>query len=135
MRCLLVVMFVCGVARADAPTERYRLDAREGWLKIGGAKDQVPSCGPRATDFISKIGTLNVEVAADITINGVVWKPGPPSPNRISVVNDQLLEGFVLQVTFNQRRARTRGVLVVVGLSNDVLRCGDALGLEGRYER
>jgi hypothetical protein len=135
MRCLFIVMLTCGVAVADAPRDRYRLEAIEGWQQIGRAKNRVPSCGPRATDFIAKIGTLNVEVANDVTINGVAWKPGPPSPNRISVVNDQLLEGFVIQVTFNRRRASTAGVLVVVGLSNDVLQCGDALKLEGRYER
>ena len=136
MRFLLVLMVVGGVAFADAPKGRYRLEVEEGWLQINGpTKDPVPSCGPRAADFIAKIGTLKVEVANDVTVNGIVWKPGPPSPNRISVVNDQLLEGFVLQVTFDQGRASTRGVLVVVGLSNDVLQCGDALRLAGRYDR
>ena len=129
------MMLVCGVALADTPKGRYRLEAVEGWLQVGREKNRVPSCGRRASDFIAKIGALNVEIAKDVTVNGIVWKPGPPSPNRISVVNDQLLEGFVLQISFNRGRASTTGVLVVVGLSNDVLQCGDALRLEGRYER
>ncbi len=129
------MMLVCGFALADAPTGRYRLEAIKGWLQVGRERNRVPSCGRRASDFIATIGALNVVVANDVTVNGIVWKAGPPSPNRISVVNDQLLEGFVLQISFNRGRASTTGVLVVVGLSKDVLQCGDALRLEGRYER
>jgi hypothetical protein len=136
MRFLLVVMIVGGVAFADAPKGRYRLEVEEGWQQINRpTKDPVPSCGPRAADFIAKIGTLNVEVANEVKVNGIVWKPGPESPNRLSVINDQLLEGFVLQITFFRRGSIARGMLVLVGLSNDVLQCGDALRLEGQYGR
>ncbi len=135
MSFLSILILVCGVALADAPKRHYRLEVIEGWLPINGpANRQAPSCGRRATDFIANIGTLNVEVANDVTVNGIVWRPGPPSRNRISVMNDQLLEGFVLQIAFNRGRTHTIGVLVVVGLSNDVLQCGDAVRLEGRAD-
>ena len=128
------MMIVGGVAFADVPRGRYRLEVTEGWQQIKGpTKSRVPSCGPRAADFIAKIGTLQVEVANDITVNGIAWKPGPPSANRLSVVNDQLLEGFVLQITFYRDRAIAKGMLVVVGLSDEVIRCGDALRLQGTY--
>jgi len=134
MRLVLSVMIVGGVAFADAPKGRYQLEVEEGWQRINGpTKNRVPSCGPRAADFIAKIGTLNVEVANEVTVNGIVWKPGPPSPNRTSVINDELLEGFVLQITVYRRGSLAKGILVVVGLSNDVLQCGDGLRLEGRY--
>ncbi len=136
MRLLLVLLLVGGVASADAPKGRYRLEVEEGWQPINGpTKDRVRSCGPRASDFIANIGTLKVEVANDVRVNGIVWKPGPESPNRNSVTNDQLLKGFVLQVTFYRNDSRAKGILVVVGLSDGVLQCGDALRLDGRYSR
>jgi hypothetical protein len=92
------------------------------------------TCPPRA-DFIAKIGTLNVEFADEVTVNGIVWKPFPTKPKLFSVVNDALLEGFVLQITFYRVGSLAKGMLVVGALSDDVLQCGDALRLEGRYGR
>ncbi len=136
MRFVLIVMIIGGVAFADAPRGRYRLEVKEGWQQISGpTKNRVPSCGPRAADFIAKIGTLNVELSDDVTVNGIVWKPFPTKPNLFSVVNDELLEGFVLQITFYRTGSLAKGMLVVGGLSDDVLQCGDALRIEGRYGR
>lgn len=134
MRSLLIVMIVMVVGGVVFADTRYQLEVKEGWQQVNGpTKNRVPSCGRRAADFIAKIGILQVDVANDITVNGIAWKPGPRSANRLSVVNDQLLEGFVLQITFYRERASAKGMLVVVGLSNDVIQCGDALRLEGTY--
>ena len=132
MRFVLIVMIVGGVAFADAPRGRYRLEVEEGWQQINGPnKTRVPSCGQRAADFIATIGTLNVEVANDVAVNGIVWKPGPPSPNRTSVINDELLEGFVLQITVYRKGSLAKGMLVVVGLSNDVINAETPYGSMG----
>jgi len=136
MRSLFVVMIVSGVALANVPNGRYRLHVKGGWQEIlGPTQSRAPSCGRRAAELIANIGTLKVEVASNITVNGVVWKPGPASPKGLSVVNDRLLEGFVIQLTFYRERASAKGMVAVVGLSGDVIQCGDALRLEGTYTK
>jgi hypothetical protein len=127
-------MLLCDIAAAKARPGRYRLELAAGREP---PKTTYPSCGSRATDFISSVGVLNIEAAANVLINGVVWSAGPePSTGATSVVNEKLLEGFVVQVSFWGGAEAASGMIMVVGLSEDgTTRCVDAARLAGRYRR
>jgi hypothetical protein len=137
MRVLVVLILLGSVVRADvAPAGRYRLDA-VGWLELYDGRPprpRLPSCGQRVIDFIDNFGRVKIDVADDIKVNGAVWKRADREPDgTLYVWRDDLLEGFIVVISFRRDGAIASGTLLVDGSLNDRVRCADGRGLTGKY--
>ena len=129
---IAIIMIISSVAYADAPHGHYQVAAEPGWQPVYGQdKMKRPSCDRRARDFIANIGALNISVARTVRVNGTIWEPGPHTNQAISIVNDKLLEGFIVQITIYRVKDVANGVILIIGRSDGVNQCGDGLRLRG----
>ena len=92
MRAIACLLALGGVAIADAPDGRYRLEAGFwGTSQVG--TERLPSCGQRVVDFIAQFDELTIEAGPTIKVDGTVWPNSVAASDMRAASREDLLRG------------------------------------------
>jgi hypothetical protein len=123
-----------GMAAADAPQGRYRLDPRAR-TEMHGPRGVHPSCGKQADAFVANARRVGIEYRRTVKVNGDTWDIDSIEKDQVVAMDRTTMRPLVITVIFGRTsKTAANGVLSVVELDdNGQVRYADSVLLKGTF--